>query len=221
MENFKRKLWHLWLFIMQKWLIIPIIILIILGAALLIPGFSSYPTRADDGLPWDRKWEMLGTVLGVEAPGNGFTLLNNDTALAGNDTFYASWVAGEARDYTNAEGKAVNLYPAQVYLLLYGCGDAEQAMEARSDWMDRERGTYLIREEREETRNGQPYTLLAYDCGSATNPYSRGISAFSLFGNYLVIAELTVTEDFEGDEAALLQSFLEGCHYASSNLKQR
>ena len=34
--------------------------------------------------------EMLGTVLGVEAPGNDFTLLNNDTALADDDTYY--WV---------------------------------------------------------------------------------------------------------------------------------
>ena len=217
----RRKLRHLWLFIMQKWLIIPIIVGIIAAVALLIPRFSKVPTRADDGSPWDQSWEMLGTVLGVEDPGNGFTLLNNDTALAGNDTYYASWVAGEKRDYTNAEGKAVDLYPGQIYLLMYGCGDEEQAAEAKKDWMDRERSTYQIREEREETRNGQVYSMLIYDCGSATNPYSRGISAFGLFGNYVVIAELTCTEDYQGDEQALLGSFLDGCHYGSDNLKQR
>ena len=216
-----RTLRRIWLFIMQKWLIIPIIVLFFVAVALIIPSFSKVPVRADDGLEWDKSWEMLGTVMGVEDPGNGFTLLNNDTALAGNDTFYASWVAGEARDYTNADGKAVDLYPAQIYLLLYGCGDEEQAAEAKADWMARERGTYQIREEREEVRNGRSFSVMTYDCGSATNPYARGISAFGLFGNYVVIAELTCTEDFEGNEEQLLQGFLDGCHYGSENLTNR
>ena len=210
---------RIWLFIMQKWLIIPIIVLFFVAVALIIPSFSRVPARDDAGQNWDKSWEMMGTVMGVEDPGNGFTLLNNDTALAGNDTFYASWVAGEARDYTNADGNRVDLYPAQIYLLLYGCGDAEQAEEAKAEWMAREEASYQVRERREETWAGQTFSLLIYDCGSDTNPYSRGVSAFGLFGNYVIIAELTCTADFEGDEQALLRHFLEGCHYASSNLK--
>ena len=216
----KRTLSRIWLFIMQKWLIIPIIVGIIVVIALIIPGFSRYPSWADDGAAWDRSWEMLGTVLGVEAPGDGFTLLNNDTALAGNDTYYASWVAGEATDYTNAEGKHVDLYPAQIYLLLYGCADRDAAGEAYADWMAREEETYAVRERRSETFNGQAYELLLYDCGSETNPYSRGVSAFSKFGNYVVIAELTCTADYEGDEYRILSNFLSGAHYGSANLKQ-
>ena len=215
-----RTLRRIWLFIMQKWLIIPIIVALIVGVALLIPRLSRYPSQADDGAAWDRSWEMLGTVLGVEAPGNGLKLLNNDTALAGDDTYYASWVSGEATDYTNAEGKHVDLYPAQIYLLLYGCADEAVAAEAKADWMAREEETYAVRERREETYNGQSYSLLLYDCGSDTNPYSRGISAFSTLGNYTVIAELTCTDAFEGDEQALLAGFLNGCHYGSDNLKK-
>ena len=156
---------------------------------------------------------MLGTVLGVEPPGNGLVLLNNDTALAGSDTYYASWVCGESEKYVNAEGKDVDLYPAQVYLLLYGCADEAAAGEAYADWMAREEKTYTVRDRRNETHNGQDYSLLLYDCGSGTNPYSRGVSAFGLYGSYVVIAELPVTTAFEGDEEAMLSGFLDCCHF--------
>ena len=205
------------LFIMQKWLIIPIIVAFILGVALIIPSFSRYPTRAEDGTAWSRDWEMLGTAMGVEAPGDGFRLLNNDTILGGDDTWYASWVWGEARDYTNARGEAVDLYPAQIYLLLYGCGDEALAREALKDWISREEATYLVNGRRDRVINAQPYDTMSYDCASEDNPYSRGISAFSTFGHYAVVVELTCTADYPGDEDAVLQRFLEGCHYSSNH----
>lgn len=211
----KRKLSKIWLFIMQKWLIIPIIVALIVGAALLVPSFSRYPSEAIDGAKWDKSWEMLGTMLGVEAPGNGLTLLNNDTALAGDDTYYASWVSGEPTDYVNADGKNVDLYPAQVYLLLYGCADEDTAKEAYAEWMAREEETYSVRERRKATHNGVDYELLLYDVRSDANPYSRGVSAFALHGKYVVIAELTVTDGFDGDEEAMLAAFLDKCHYGS------
>lgn len=212
----KRTLNRIWLFIMQKWLIIPIIVAVIVGAALLVPAFSRYPSEAMDGASWDRNWEMLGTVLGVEPPGNGLTLLNNDTALAGDDTYYASWVRGEPTDYVNAEGKAVDLYPAQVYLLLYGCADEAAAREAMDDWMAREEGTYSVWGRRSETHNAQEYSLLIYDVASDTNPYSRGVSAFGLYGKYVVIAELTATETFDGDVETMLSDFLDKCHFGAT-----
>ena len=212
----RRKLSKIWLFILQKWLIIPIIVALIVGAALLVPAFSRYPGEAIDGAKWDRSWEMLGTVLGVEAPGNGLRLLNNDTALAGDDTYYASWVAGEPTDYVNAEGKDVDLYPAQVYLLLYGCADEAAAQEAYADWMGREEETYAVREHAGAAHSGIDYELLRYDVASDANPYSRGVSAFALYGKYVVIAELTVTEAFDGDEDAILSEFLDGCHFGAA-----
>lgn len=205
----------------KNWLIvgIPIIIGLLAAVALLIPSFARYPDRADDGAAWDRDWEMLGTVLGVEAPGNGFTLLNNDTVLAGDDTYYASWVNGTSTPYVNADGKEVDLYPAQVYLLLYGCAGEDEAQETLEEWLARGEENYAVRSRGAAAHNGVDYTLLVYDCGSETNPYSRGASAFARFGNYAVLVELTCTEDFEGDEEALLAAFLDDCHYSSANLK--
>ena len=211
----RRKLSRIWLFIMQKWLIIPIIVALIAAVALIIPRFSKYPDRAADGTPWDRNWEMLGTIMGVEAPGNGFSLLNNDTVLAGDDTWYASWVAGEPTDYTNADGKAVDLYPAQIYLLAYGCADETSAEQALADWMAREAETYAVHSREPVQHNGVDFELLRYDCGSDTNPYSRGVSAFGRHANYAVIAELTCTAEYDGDEAKILSDFLDGCHYAA------
>jgi len=69
--------------------------------------------------------------------------------------------------------------------------------------------------------NGQEYTVLAYDCGSETNPYERGVSAFGVYRSFVVVAELTCTEDYTGDEQALLAEFLNGCHYSAELLKQR
>lgn len=61
--------------------------------------------------------------------------------------------------------------------------------------------------------NGQEYTLLLYECGSDTNPYSRGVSAFTTYENYAISAELTCREAFTGDVLSILTDFLEGCHY--------
>ena len=214
----KEQLQRARLFIMQKWLIIPLIVLGIIGLTLLATSFARRPTAADDGQAWSKDWEMLGTAFGVEAPTNGLALLNNDTALAGDDTYYASWVYGAPEPYVNADGKDVDLYPAQVYLLVYGCADADAANEALFDWMGREEETYAVTAHRDETHNGQAFSMLIYNCGSDTNPYSRGVSAFGRFGYYAIIAELTCTEDFEENEQLLLQHFLEGCHYSSTYL---
>ena len=63
-----------------------------------------------------------------------------------------------------------------------------------------------------KTHNGQEYSLLLYDCGSGTNPYSHGVSAFGLYNRYVVIAELPVTSDFDGNEEEMLSGFLDRCH---------
>ena len=35
----------------------------------------------------------MAKVVGIEAPGDGLTLLTNNSVLAGEDTYYASWTA--------------------------------------------------------------------------------------------------------------------------------
>ena len=190
-------------------------ILVLALCLILLSGCGHKITQAVDGTPWDENWTVLGTTLGVEKPKNGFVLSDNSAILAADDTYYATWTNGEPSPYVNAEGKDTDLYPAQIYSLLVGCKDAENAQIAIDEWMQREESTYIVSETTTETYNGQEYTVLHYDCGSDTNPYSRGVSAFAVFENYAVSVELTCTEGFDGDENALLAEFLSGCHYAS------
>ena len=183
---------------------------------LLLNGFEAkYPSRAVDGTAWDGNWTMLGAALGVEEPGNGLVLLDNNTALAANDTYLAVWASGKAMPYVNADGDDTEIYEAQLYLLLMGCKDAASARANVDDWTARTNEIYTVTDTRTEIYNGQSYTLLTYACGSDTNPYHRGISAFAVFENYAVSAELTCLEEYNGDAAAILTAFLNGCHYSA------
>ena len=199
-------------------------IVILLAALVLTVGViawmyltagKDYPSRAADGGAWDESWEMLGPVLGVEAPGSGFALQDNSAVLTADDIFYASWTAGEAAPYTNEDGDEVLVYDAQLYMLAVGCADGENAQKAVAEWTARENDTYTVRDTGAGTYNGQPYDLLYYDCGSDTNPYERGVTAFTVYGNYALSAELTCRDTFDGDEAAILADVLTRCHYSA------
>jgi len=187
---------------------------------LCLCGCGGYPERAADGTDWDENWTILGTVLGVEEPGDDLALLENNSILTGDDLYYAAWVVGEPSPYTNEDGKEVDLYDAQLYLLLAGCADGAYAQQTLEDWIQREQDTYTVLETRTETRNGQEYTVLTYECGSETNPYSRGASAFAVRGNYAVSAELTCREEYTGEAPEVLGRFLDGCHYSAELTEQ-
>lgn len=187
---------------------------LLLTGLLGLSGCSSYPEQAADGTPWDPDWTMLGSVLGAEEPGNGFSLLENYSVLTGEDIYYATWVAGEPSAYTNEDGEDVDVYDAQLYLLAVGCADESYALQNQEDWIARQQETYTVTETWSETRNGQEYTLLAYECGSETNPYQRGVSAFTVYGNYAISAELACRAEFTGQEREILLQFLDGCHYS-------
>ena len=191
------------------------VMLLLMAGLLGLSGCSQYPEQAADGTPWDPDWTMLGTVLGAEEPGNDFSLLDNYSVLTGEDIYYAAWVAGDSIDYTNEDGEDVEVYDAQLYLLAAGCADDTHARQNQEEWIARQQETYTVTETWSETRNGQEYTLLAYECGSETNPYSRGVSAFTVYGTYAVSAELACQEDFTGQEREILLQFLDGCHYSS------
>ncbi len=180
-----------------------------------LSGCARYPDQAADGTKWDKDWTTLGSALGVEEPGDELVLLDNNSVLTGDDLYYASWAVGEPEVYTNEDGKEVDLYTAQLYLLLCGCADSSYAQQTMEDWIQREKETYTVTETRTETRNGQEYTLLVYECGSETNPYSRGASAFAACGNYAVSAELACQESYSGQADEVLLRFLDGCHYSA------
>lgn len=191
--------------------------LLLMAGLLGLGGCSQYPDQATDGTPWDSNWTMLGSVLGAEEPGNGFSLLDNYSVLTGEDIYYATWTAGDATDYVNEDDDEVKVYDAQLYLLVVGCADESHARQNQEEWIARQQETYTVTETWSETRNGQEYTLLAYECGSDTNPYSRGVSAFTVYGTYAVSAELTCQQEFTGEEREILLQFLDGCHYSPLN----
>lgn len=187
----------------------------LLALCLTLTGCSkSAPARAADGADWDEDWITLGNVLGVEAPGNGLVLRDNNDALSVSDMYLASWTIGEGAPYTNEDGDEVVLYPARLDVLVYGRRDEAAAREALEDWIARQGETYDVTASEEQAHNGQAYTVSMYTCKSNTNPYSRGVSAFGVYGSYAVSAELNCEDGFSGDEAAILSDFLDGCHYA-------
>ena len=188
---------------------------LLMTGLLMLSGCGQYPEQAADGTPWDPNWTMLGSVLWAEEPGNGFSLLDNYSVLTGEDIYYAAWAAGEPTDYTNEDGEDVQVYDAQIYLLAAGYADEAQAQQNQEEWIARQQETYTVTDSWSETRNGQEYTLLAYECGSETNPYHRGVSAFTVYGTYAVSAELACRESFTGQEREILLQFLDGCHYSS------
>lgn len=189
-----------------------ILALIVLGN---VVDFSRYPSAAADGAAWDQSWEMLGKTVGIAPPGHNLTLQANNSVLAGEDTYYATWTVGEPVPYTNEDGDLVDLYPAQLYVLLYGCQDEAAARAACGDFLDRERQTYAVQSEGTALHTGQDYTVLNYTCISDANPYDRGCSAFAVYENFVFVAELTCQKDFGGDVEQILSDVLDGVHYSA------
>ena len=197
-----------------------VVLLVVLAAIvclclILLPRLGTdRPVQTVQGESWDESWEMLGSVLGVEAPGSGFALLDNNSILTAQDTYLATWVHGEPIDHVTADGDDAQIYDAEIFLLLQGCKDSENAHLAMEQWLGLANDSYTVLETTSETRNGQEYTILTYEVESETNPYSRGVSAFGVYENYAVNAELAGLDAYTGDMAAILAAFLDGCHYA-------
>ena len=197
---------------MKKFFFVPALCLALLAGC---GGRGGYPAKAADGGAWDESWEMLGSVLGAEAPGHGFALLDNNSILTVQDTYLATWVSGGPIDHVTAGGDEAQIYEAEIFLLLQGCKDAENAQTAVNEWMALANDSYDVSETLQgETHNGQAYTILTYTVASETNPYSRGAGAYAVYENYAVSAELACLDSYAGDAGAILRGFLDGCHYA-------
>ena len=173
------------------------------------------PAKTADGTTWSEEWINVGNVLGIEEPGHGLELRDNNEALSVTDTYLASWTAGEGVPYVNEDGDDVVLYPVRLDVLVYGRKDANAARQAVEDWTARLGATYDVASSYEETHNSQSYTVSVYACKSDSNPYARGVSAFGVYKDYAISAELNCLDSFDGDEAEMLQDFLDVCHYAA------
>ena len=198
----------------KRWLIALCVLIICFCAGMIALNSwkPAYPERAADGVAWDENWTILGNALGVEEP-DGFALLDNNSILTADDTYLATWASGEPTPFINADGDDAELYEAQLYLLLMGCKDSENAAAAQNEWIARESETYSITQTRTESHNGQDYIILLYEVASESNPYARGATAFATRGNYALTAEITCLEDYPGDAADILGKFLDGFHY--------
>lgn len=190
-------------------------LLTLLLALLLLGSCAKYPEMAADGTKWDENWTMVGSILGVEELGNGFTPAENPTVLAGDELFYATWNLGEGKPYKNAENKDATVYDAQVYVLLAGCKDSTYAQQNVEDWEGRTRETHEVLQNKDVIKNQQKYNLFRYNVTSESNPYKTGASAFAVYDRYAVSVELVCGEDFQGDPEETLMGFLEACHYSA------
>lgn len=172
------------------------------------------PERAADGSDWDKDWITIGGVLGVDTPA-GLIPQENNEALAANGMYYATWSMGEGEPYTNADGEEAQLYEGQVYLLLSGHDAAEKAEETVSEWLEMASAQYQVEHTfTDDHCNGQTYSIITYACGSDTNPYARGASAFGVYRNFAISVEILCQEKSDIDPRAVMASFLANCHYA-------
>ena len=155
----------------------------------------------------------VGHDLVVKNPHNGLSLLDNKDTLSANGLYYAAWTMGGSEPYINSEGQTVDLYDAQLYLVL---SEHKNSVEAGNDmvkWLDAAKKNYEVLTEEEITCNKQPYSLITYNCVNEENPYDRGISAFGVYNNDTICIELTCRENFEEDLRTILLAFLDSCTY--------
>lgn len=171
------------------------------------------PEQAADGQEWNEDWVTIGQVVGVDTP-EVLEVCENNEALARYGMYYATWSMGEAVPFVNEDGEDAELYDAQVYLLLRGGKSAEEAENTLRQWQELAQQQYQVEGEETQTHNGQEYSVITFTYGSETNPYSRGVSAYSVYRNYAVNVELACQEDADLSPEELLEQFLDNCHYA-------
>ncbi len=156
---------------------------------------------------------IIGNTLEVKNEDSRLTLLDNKDALAADGLYYAAWTAGDCEPYENKDGDTVDLYDAQLYLLL---GEARSSQDAQHDvetWLAAAKENYEVRKEENISCSGQNYTVLTYSCKSADTPYDRGVSAFCTNQNLAVCIELTCRAGYREDLGSMLTGFLNSCHY--------
>lgn len=149
----------------------------------------------------------------VKEPDDHFDLYDNKDVLAEDGLHYITWTSGSPTEYTNSDGNVVNLFDAQLYLLVKDCSTDEAAATEISGWQSIEAEAYNSHTTQNAAYNNQDYTLLFLSDSKKDSPYSEGISAYTTYNSYAVCIELYCCEDFNGDLSELLDSFLNGCTF--------
>ena len=185
----------------------------ILCIASTLTGCSLLPDISDGSTVENTEYVTVGNHLTVHNTDTRLTLLNNMDALSADGLYYASWTAGDSEPYENSDGDTVDLYDAQLYLLLGEFKTSDAAQENMDNWLTAGQTNYDVTDEQTITYNEQTYTVITYNSISEENPYSHGISAFGVYNNLAVCAELTCREDYQEDLSEVLAVFLNNCTY--------
>lgn len=181
-------------------------------AVLLLTGCAARTGPTNEELGWGEDWARVSALLGVE-PLEGFTLRENIDAMGIYGLYYATWTAGEGRDYTNADGDEAQIYDAQIYVLLQQNKNADEARAALEEWISLERETYEAGETLTETCAGQEFDLFPLLQAGKDNPYTHGAAAFGVRDGWSISVELLCQDSFEDDARTCLTKFLSGLHY--------
>lgn len=187
---------------------------LMIGTVLVLGGCSAAPDTQKTPASYVKE-VTVGDCLQIKNINKRLKLLDNKDALSANGLYYVAWGIGNAQDYENSDGDTVDLYDAQLYLLLEESKNQKNAQENLDEWLKKGRENYEILSEEEILCNGQTYQLITYNCKNKDNPYDRGVSAFGIYENNAICAELTCQEGFEEDLKALLTNFLDNCSYTT------
>lgn len=178
---------------------------------------SSALSEKDTENTWETSdYVKIGDVLTVQKSDSRLSLLDNKDALSTDGLFYCTWTIGNSEPYENSEGDTVDLYDAQLYLLLGEFVNSQKAQENMDNWLASAKMNYELVKEEEITCNGQTYTLITYGYLNESNPYARGASAFGIFENSAVCVELACRDNFADNPGNILIDFLDNCTYNSN-----
>ena len=189
-------------------------------ATIMLTGcsvISSALSEKDTENTWETSdYVKVGDVLTVQKSDSRLSLSDNKDALSTDGLFYCTWTIGNSEPYENSEGDTVDLYDAQLYLLLGEFVNSQKAQENMDDWLTSAKMNYELVKEEEITCNGQTYTLITYGYINESNPYARGASVFGVFENNAVCIELACRDNFADDPENILIDFLDNCTYNSN-----
>lgn len=190
----------------------------LLGSIYLLSGCAS---NAPQETPVQKDGSVIvGHTLEIKNNDKRLVPLDNKDALAADGLYYAAWSCGNAKPYENKDGDTVDLYDAQLYLLLGEAKSAENAQHDKNTWLAAAEDNYDVQQTEEISCNGQSYTLLTYQCKSKDTPYDRGVSAFCTHENTAVCIELTCQKNFSEDLHEMMTGFLNSCFFITKQSKQ-
>ena len=185
----------------------------ILCITVSLTGCSGLSSLSDDNTVENSEYVAVGSYLTIHNIDTRLTLIDNKDALSADGLYYASWVSGDSEPYENSDGDIVDLYDAQLYLLMGEFKNPDTAQKNMESWFAAGQTNYDITDESTVTCNGQSYTVISYSYKNEENPYSHGVSAFGVYNNLAVCVELTCRENYPEDLQEMLTDFLNNCTY--------